>query len=115
MNKPRLLDLFCGAGGIDIMPYAMVRYIHGKMRRIILFRLWQSSQGSNSEWGTNKSALPPMRSQTPSVSETEQLEEKGITSTLERWYSLRTKRLSLYCCSPRQPIPFNGRWQGESI
>jgi hypothetical protein len=122
--KPRLLDLFCGAGGagmgyyragFDNMPYVMVEYIYGKIRRNSLCGLWQNPQGANQKWSTDKSTMSSVRSQTSCGSETRQLGKKGITSTLERWNSFRTKWLSFNSCPVNQPLPFNGRYQGEGI
>ena len=123
-HRPRLLDLFSGAGGAamgyhragsDNMPYSVVLYMYGKIQRFTLLRLWQNPQGSNQEWGTNKFALSSMRSKTSGNRKTQQLGKERKPSTLERWHTFRAKWLSFNSCPIRQPLPFNGRCQGESI
>ena len=112
--KPKLLDLFCGAG-VDIQPYAMVEYIYAKIRRIALPRLWKGSQGSNEERDSHKPSVPSLRGKASGYSETEQLGKPRASSSMAWWHPYRIKWLSFDSSPVRQPLSYDGRWQGASI
>lgn len=80
MSKPRLLDLFCGAGGaargyqmagfyvvgVDNRPQCGIMFAHGFAQESLdrLRRLWQGTLGSAAEWQTTERTLSPLRRNT---------------------------------------------------
>ena len=127
----KLLDLFCGAGGagmgyhrsgfevvgvgVDNKPYGMVECLYAKIRTVRLFGLWEDAQGSGSQWGTHKPPLSSLRSQASGNFKARELGEPRGTSALAGRDSHRRQWLSFNRRPARQPVPINGRQEGEDL
>lgn len=127
--KPKLLDLFCGAGGaavgyaragfevegVDIKPQPMVEYMYGKIRRYTMLRLRENAPCANTEGAANQSSMPPLRSETSRYCQAELMGKPGTPSPVAWWNSYRRKWLSEYCSPFGQSVVSNGRREGTSI
>lgn len=110
-RRPRLLDLFCGAGGaamgyyraafqvivLDIQPQAVVECLYGKIRRQVMRRLRKGSPCPDTPWQATQPTMPSLRCQAPREHSTRQLGKQGGASALEGRDSCRRQWLQKCC------------------
>lgn len=130
-DGPRLLDLFCGAGGaamgyhragfarivgVDIKPLPAVECSHhAEIRKPSLPGLRQGPSRSGARWEANQRAVPSVR-RSPSCSlKAGILGQPRGASSLEGRHPHRGEWLPLRSGSARQPVSANGRCSRQGL
>lgn len=126
--KPRLLDLFCGAGGaamgyhragfevvgVDIKPH-VVECLHAEIRRTTLFGLRQGPRCAVARRAADKPSLSPVRCQASCCEQAAELGQPRKAPTVEGWKPCDGRWVSAGGDTSRQPVLANGGRTGAGV